>query len=212
LKKSTRTVKSVKKVKSTKEVLSTKEAIIAVAMNRLKKDGALHLSLRDIAKHAGLSSMAPYRHFKSKEDLVAAISEIGHRRLCEVFLQIERKYLDPKERFRAMGKGYLTFAKENPELYKLMFGASMSNPNDYDGLEKACDECFGYLERAIAYCQHHGIIKGKPVDAFAMLVWSAVHGLSMLLIEGVLEHTMDDFSEKSLMELHDFFSAHFLSS
>ncbi len=211
MKKDTRTVKSVKKVKSNKELLSTKDAIIAVAMERLKKDGALNLSLRDIAKHAGLSSMAPYRHFKSKEELVAAVSEIGHRRLCEVFLQIERKYLDPKERFRAMGKAYLMFARENPELYKLMFGASMPNPNEYQELEKACDECFGYLERTITYCQHHGIMKGKPVDAFAMLVWSSIHGLSMLLIEGVLEHAMNDYSERTLTDLNDFFSAHFLS-
>ncbi len=211
MKKNTRTAKTVKKVKPVKDGTSTRDALIGVAMDRLKKDGALNLSLRDIAKHAGLSSMAPYRHFKSKEDLVAAISEIGHRRLSEVFLQIERGYLDPKARFRAMGQGYLIFAKENPELYKLMFGGSMPNPAEYEELERACDECFGYLERTIAYCQHHGMMKGKPVDAFAMLVWSSVHGLSMLLIEGVLAHAMDDYSESTLLELNHFFSDHFLS-
>ncbi len=207
--------KKLKKIKGKKfqrsESLSTRDSLIQAAIEMLTKEGMSQLSLREIAKHTGLSSMAPYRHFKSKEDLMAAISEVGHKRLGDIFLQVERTQLDPAERFRAMGKEYLHFAKNNPELYKLMFGAGMPNPAQYESLEKACDECYGYLERSILYCQHHGYMKGKPVDAFSMLVWSSVHGLSMLLIEGVLEHSVDDYSEKTYQELNDYFSDVFLT-
>lgn len=212
MRKSSRTAKTGKKSPSvTKEKESTRDALIAAALERVRRFGATNFSLREVARDAGLSSMAPYRHFKSKEDLVAAISEVGHVRLCQVFQEIERHVLDPAERFRAMGHGYVNFAKENPELYKFMFGSSMPNPKEYQSLDRACDECFGYLERAIAYCQHHGFMKNKPIDAFAMLVWSTVHGFSMLLIEGVLENAMDDFSEKTLDEMNNYFTSHFLA-
>ncbi len=189
---------------------STRDALIAAALERVRKFGATHFSLREVARDAGLSCMAPYRHFKSKEDLIAAIAEVGHLRLCEVFQQVERHVLDPAERFRAMGVGYVNFAKKNPELYKFMFGSSMPNPKDYPTLERACDECFGYLERAIAYCQHHGYMKNKPIDAFAMLVWSTIHGFSMLLIEGVFENSINDSGEKALLDLNNYIASYFL--
>lgn len=85
------------------------------------------MSLRAVARRAGVSQAAPYHHFKDKLSLFGAVATYGMNLLAETC----NSYYDPElpgyESLLTLGVGYLAFAKDNPNLFRLMFGAELSD-------------------------------------------------------------------------------------
>ena len=144
-------------------------ALLRAASRLLEKEGPAALSLRDLARRAGVSHNAPYRHFPDREALLAALAADGFRRLGEALAGASR---------REMGEAYVRFALEHPQLFRLMFGGHLSFSRH------------GALERAAA-SPYHGLVaafRAEPSIAdpekAAAAAWSLVHGLSHLLLDG----------------------------
>src|SRR5579875_1684070 len=96
-----------------------RRALVAAAERILVRDGLQGLSLRGVAREAGVSPAAPYHHFKDKSDLLNALAEEGFHALGDA-LRAEFE-ADPRHDLTSMGVAYVKFARANPALYRLMF-------------------------------------------------------------------------------------------
>ncbi len=156
-----------------------RQALIQAGLEILEREGNQALSLRKAARKAGVSHTAPYRHFASKDDLIAAIAEEGYREL-DAGMRAALSAAPPDDhraRLLALGEAYIRFALEHPHHLRVMFGdfpeACRPNPGD----------SFDLLVQTIAAGQRDGVIVEGDTLQLALALWAAVHGLSLLLVE-----------------------------
>jgi AcrR family transcriptional regulator len=168
-----------------------RHALIQAGLKLLAEHGLRGLSLRAAAQLAGVSHAAPYRHFRDKDALVAAIAEEGFRLLTQRMRQ-ELEACGSKSvfvRLRASGWGYVSFAVEHPGYFRTIFGGVV--PGDADAkipsLRSAGDEAYHVLRDLVAEGIEGGQLRAGDPDEVSLAAWSMVHGLSMLLIEGQLD-------------------------
>jgi AcrR family transcriptional regulator len=165
-----------------------REALVQAGLKLLSEGGVAALSLRGAAQLAGVSHAAPYRHFRDKEALVAAIAERGFR-LLTVSMREERarvRATDARERLIALGAGYLRFAMESPAYLQVIFGGVLAGEDVAPELGVAGDEAYQTLRDEVAAGLANGQLRGKDADQVSLACWSMVHGLSMLLINGAI--------------------------
>lgn len=99
-------------------------ALIEAAERLLEREGASALSLRAVAREAGVSAAAPYHHFKDKDDLLTAVAHQGFEQLAAAMREAAEKETDPERRINALGVAYVCFARDNRALYHLMYDSS----------------------------------------------------------------------------------------
>jgi len=151
-----------------------KRRLVEDGRDILEHDGPEALTLRAVGKAAGVSHMAPYRHFDDKDDLLAAIAETGFADLAKTM----QRAAESPEGPRAVGHAYIDFARRRPALYRLMFGPVLPDRTRYPGLADAGQAAF-------ARCVETADATGAPAsEARAIALWSLVHGLASLLIDG----------------------------
>lgn len=178
-----------KKSKSSYHHGNLRESILEASHQYIRKFGVESLSLREIAKILGVTHSAPNKHFPKKEILLAALVEDGFR-MFRSFLEntgIEME-TNPREAFIRMGLGYIQFANENPELYRLMFSNVFEHPENYPEMGKAGFEAFNVLHESVKFLQSKGVIRKGDSLELSYLIWSLVHGYVLLSQEGRLKH------------------------
>ncbi len=160
-------------------------ALIDAAEAMLAEDGAAALSLRAVARRAGVSQTAPYRHFAGKEALAAAVAAEGFRRLAQTMnaAALRASPRDATARIRALGLGYIRFAVANPALLRLMFGPRLVRRADYPALDTAARKTYAIIASAVA-ARLAAPLHGAEAGAATIAAWALVHGLSQLLIDG----------------------------
>lgn len=152
------------------------DALIDAAAAVLEAHGVEALSLREAARRAGVSQTAPYRHFKNKQALLAAVAGDGFRMLLEDLKAAAFPWdEDPGEAVTAIGSAYIRFATEQPARFRLMFGRDITDRNQYEELTNATEEIASRI----------GDLLKNP--ALGLGLWSAMHGLAWLLIEEVTD-------------------------
>lgn len=147
-------------------------ALVRAAAEMLDKQGLSSVTLREVARKAGVSHTAPYRHFPSLDHLLAAVAEQGFRELGEAL----------KGRPAAeMGEAYVQFGLEHPARYRLMFGGLLQLTHHLALRDASAGVHAALIEalRARADVAH-------PENA-AAAAWALVHGLTVLLLDGHLE-------------------------
>jgi AcrR family transcriptional regulator len=148
--------------------------LLAAGFSLLKNRGPAQVSLREAARLAGVSHNAPYRHFDSREALLAALATDGFEALAAAMEQAaERK--EGLERLRAIGMAYVAFAQKRPDIYLLMFGPELQK-GAFPALKAAADRSVQSLRRSIA-----GVALQETQRAAAIGAWALVHGLSHLI-------------------------------
>ena len=149
----------------------------------LEQTGAARLSLREVAKHAGVSHTAPYRHFKNRAALLEAIAIAGFGRLKILMDQAEASAPDDSEaQLRAAGLAYLQVAVNNPEHTRLMFGGMMKDVPEEGPLYAAAEESYAAIYRIIDTGRKRGVFGGTDTDTVVLAAWALVHGLTMLIL------------------------------
>jgi AcrR family transcriptional regulator len=138
----------------------------------MEKQGLEALTLRDMARRAGVSHNAPYRHFKDRNALLAALAEDGFRALG--------KALEGKSGY-PMGEAYVRFGLAHPARFRLMFGGSL-RLSEHPGLREASCRAYDALLQAV---RARGDLSDP--EAAAAAAWSLVHGLANLLLDGHFE-------------------------
>lgn len=190
-----------------------RNALIQAGLELLAEGGARELDLRKVARRAGVSHAAPYRHFADKQTLIAAINEEGFHRLAErIQGSLQAASDEPFEQLLAVALAYVYFAQENPWLMREMFSGLTIEREAFTDLQVASKTVYHFYAKII----RHGQVSGKIVDgdpaALAGVFWSALHGLAMLIIEKQMSPYIDGpegiehFTRYTIQTLYDGFA------
>jgi AcrR family transcriptional regulator len=168
-----------------------RHALVQAGLKLLSEHGVAGLSLRAAAELAGVSHAAPYRHFRDKSALVAAIAVEGFKLLTRSMrAEVEAcSSGDTLLRLRAVARGYVSFAVAHPAYFRTIFAERVwLDKNDplKDSLVAASRESFGVLRGLIDEGIRNGHLRAGDPDQISLAAWSLVHGLSLLIIDGQL--------------------------
>jgi len=168
-------------------------ALIKATAEIISREGIEGVTMRRLSEWTGVSRAAPYRHFEDKTALLTATATEGFRRFSKE-LRVARlnESADLLSRFRDMGRAYIHFAMDNTAYYRLMFGKDVTQHSP--ALREASDAAFSELLAAIEQLQESGLIRRAPPRLQATYVWSLMHGLASLIIDGKL-HECPDLQE-----------------
>lgn len=169
-----------------REALDVKEACVQAAREAIAEHGLEKLSLRDVARRVGVSHQAPYKHYPSRDHLLAEVM----RRCFEGFataLDARIHHDDPAQDLDALGRQYLRYAAEHPLEYRLMFANHWPEAAEYAEMYAASARAFDILRSVLKRLYGKGVPKAK-VDADAMFIWSCVHGQATLQQLGHCTH------------------------
>jgi AcrR family transcriptional regulator len=163
-----------------------RRALIDQALRTIETHGVEGLTLRGVGDALGVSRTALYRHFPDKQSLVAAVAREGFRTFRLALLEAWETAGRGQAGFDAMGEAYLRFASDHPSHYRVMFGRFAElKRRDPEVLEEA-DGAFQALVDALLQLQREGRVRADDVTVQASFVWSVVHGVAMLTIDGQL--------------------------
>jgi AcrR family transcriptional regulator len=152
-----------------------RRALVDAASKIVAKEGVAAVTLREVARLAGVSHNAPYRHFESLSALLAAVATEGFEEFGARLREAAENEDDAKQRRNVIGRAYLRFALDNPKLYLLMFGAELDK-SEHAELRAAADEAFAVLTDTLTRA-------GKANRADAINAWAFVHGLAHLVLD-----------------------------
>jgi AcrR family transcriptional regulator len=170
-----------------------RRALIDTALQLVTEEQDWAFSLREVARRAGVSHHAPYNHFPEKRDLLAAVAAVGFERLRDGMLRAMVGIDGSEALLVAICRTYVRLGLENPALYRLMFGPALSDTGSVDRpriARSAGDQARGVLEEVILRGARSGVFAVSPdspqnVPLAALAVWSAAHGLTMLVIDKI---------------------------
>ena len=158
-----------------------REALIRAALELISHKGPAGFTFADAARAAGVSSAAPYRHFRDRDALLADIARLGFEKFEMALAKAwANGKPDPYRAFDALGRAYLTFAREEPAYYAAMFEAGV--PQDADpGLREAGDRAFGVLRKACeTLCALLPAGQRPPALMMSLHIWALAHGIASL--------------------------------
>lgn len=168
-----------------------REALIQATATLVEERGAENFSLADACRHAGVSTAAPYRHFRDKQEILEEIAARGFETLKARSMEaIARNGSGTLEGISAMGRTYVAFAVEEQALFRLMFGQNPSLKTA-ERVEACGHECFDNVIGEVAhYCEKNGI--DGDAREMAVQLWTFVHGAASLLIDQDYEKVAPD--------------------
>jgi len=161
-----------------------RQALLTTARSILEEVGPSGLSLRGIARRLGVSAPSAYHHFSSLDAIAIALAKQGFAELSE---RLENIQTGTKQQLAQVGKTYIGFARDNPGLYRLMFG---------EGFQMAAKKSRTiYFLRQRAYAavtmRLSDRLPAKEVPTGALFLWSLTHGLALLMIDDQINSTPD---------------------
>lgn len=159
-----------------------REACIAEAFRVIEEVGPDALSLREVARRLGVSHQAPYKHFPSRDHILA---EILARCFDEfaAFLDQRPRGAPPAQDLKGMGARYMTYARLHPVKYRLMFNTPMPDPDAHPDMMRNAQRAFALLRDRLARMplRPAGPPRRSNASLDAMFVWSTLHGLASIL-------------------------------
>jgi len=166
-----------------------KSEFLRIAFEFIYREDIEKLTLKVLSDATGTSRSAIYRHFSSKDALMEEIIRQGFSDFDDhtaPILQDKNKPL--VDRFYQASKAYIYWAKENPNLYRLLFGKKYAYIREeiMSIKEESCDG-FGALKLAVEEGQKSGILKKEDSLKQSIIIWSSLHGLSSLIIDGFMD-------------------------
>jgi len=159
-------------------------ALLCVARELLEEGGPGALNLREIARRVGVSAPSAYHHFESLDAIAVALAEKGFAELAE---QFEAAPTNEKGRLAPAGSAYIAFARANPGLYRLMFGEGFRAASQKNDMVRSLRErLYQRLKRGLEQR-----LPAEQAPTAALFLWSLVHGLTLLIIDGQVEPGSD---------------------
>lgn len=160
-----------------------KSVLLLAAFKLIEKIGVEHFTLREVARKAGVSHNAPYRHFPSKESLLAALATESFRQLQESLRKAIGQSSEPAVQLRDAAIAYLRFALKNPSRFNIMFHSTFDR-EAYPDYVAAYTSLLGLLAELVE--QHRDL--AIPTEVAGELVWASIHGIAELGLAGRLRH------------------------
>ena len=181
---------SVPRALSPSQVEDFRERLCAAAERLFAEHGPEAVTMRQLAAALGVSPMTPYRYFKDKDDILAAVRASGFSRFADAMEAAFQSETDPIAVSEAVGRAYVRFALEQSDAYRLMFDLSQPNEADYPELVEASARA-----REMMVAQARGLVasgqaKGDP-EIIAHILWASLHGGLVLQLAGKLSPKVD---------------------
>jgi AcrR family transcriptional regulator len=162
-----------------------RSTVIETAMAMLHESRNWQFTLREVARRAGVSHAAPYRHFPDKAALLSEMTLLGFDRLREALMAAKPvKPQSIRNEFLTVARAYVGFGTANPALYRLMFGGDEGKSADVHLNERAL-AAFGVLLELLERGQAQGDLRKRDVRGQAAACWAQMHGITMLTIDGL---------------------------
>jgi AcrR family transcriptional regulator len=163
-----------------------RRALVEEAVRTIQTHGVETLTLRTVGERLGVSRTALYRHFADKPALLAAVGREGFRMLRLTLTEAWEQNGRGREGFDAMGIAYVRFAADHPSHYRVMFGGFIEScEKDAAFIEEAA-AAFQVLVDSLLEQQRAGLVRNDDPLLLARMIWSLVHGIAMLVIDGQL--------------------------
>jgi AcrR family transcriptional regulator len=153
----------------------------------IREQGVGIVSIREVARRARVSHAAPAHHFGNKSGLLTAFAVQGYERLADTIHATiaAAGATTPPGVLAAMGRGYVKFAVDNPEHFRVMFPGEAIDQQD-PAYIAASDRCFGPLIDIVRRAEREGYLSEEPM-LVAASAWSIVHGLAALWLSGRIQ-------------------------
>jgi AcrR family transcriptional regulator len=177
-------------------------ALVRAALELLEVSGAAELSLRAVARRAGVAPSAPYRHYADRDALLSAVAAVGYRHLAEA-LATAHPAPATTDDLAAVAVAYVQFALRRPALFWVMFG----EPCDRDSAERvaATEAIAAYVSEIVRRA-----FSGAEPQPLATGIWALVHGLAWLYLDGKLQASDPDIADNQVRAIvHAILSARF---
>jgi AcrR family transcriptional regulator len=162
-----------------------RQILLDAAVALIGEVGPRAFTLREVARRAGVSHNAPYRHFASKDELLAEVAAEGFDRLTASMRKSMARASSPRERLQECGCGYVAFALRWPQHFLVMFDLPKV-PNEQENHQVAGENAFAVLCECVAAAQQSGDLPAGDLLPLAWMTWSFVHGIAKLAISGNL--------------------------
>lgn len=175
-----------------------RQALLDAAKELAAENTIDSITLREVARRAGVSHAAPYHHFADKRALLRAIALNA---FTELNIKLQLQHLEPKAKLYAIGLEYIRFALAHPTEFRFMFRKNLCEPKGTpDELTNTANQSFEILIEAVRALQATGLVTAGSPQELALVVWSAIHGLASLLIEApIIAEPITDSSLEQLM-------------
>lgn len=157
-----------------------RKTLLEACCAHIASQGTEGLSLRALAREAGVSPTAPYRHFDSRHALLAALATEGFEELAARMSAVVLD--DPVQAFFDCSLAYVRYAQDNPVKYHLMFGDVIGDFSGHEELITAGCHCYDQLEKVLAAGLASGDLRSDDLEELSGTVWAMVHGLAGLAI------------------------------
>ena len=160
--------------------------LLDVAWEIVAESGVESLSIRAVARRAGVSHAAPHHYFADKAELVRTLAVEGYDALTDNLVRSAQRFPDdPFLQLTATGIAYVRFAVDHPDIFRLMNRPEMRTPDGVVADHAA--RAVNLLEEVVTECQRTGVVRPGPARQWSFACWSVVHGLAVLIIDGLLE-------------------------
>ena len=165
--------------------------VLDAALDIITTSGADSLSMREVARRAGVSHQAPYHYFKDRSGIFAAISEEGFTALATAFRQVDYSTAAPT---KAGFIAYLGFARRNVGHFRVMFRNDICGLATHESAAIAAEDAFSELLLMVS--RTIGVSADEADQlTFAIMLWSQAHGLATLILDGPLMNRLPPATE-----------------
>lgn len=163
-----------------------RRAVIETAQDMLREEKDWQFTLREVARRAGVSHAAPYKHFHDKSALLAELAKLGFVELAATLNGATPKNTASlRDEVVPIAQAYIAFAMQNPALYRLMFSAEEGRSTGLH-LSDSALSVFEVTVELLRRGQAAGLIRNRPIQGQAATCWALLHGIAMLAIDGLL--------------------------
>ncbi len=169
-----------------------RETLLDVTLRLIEAEGIGAVSLRRIAKEAGVSPGAPYHHFADRAALLGALSARGFQLLADELAEARSEAASPVQTLTAFIRAYVGFAQRRPGYFRLMFRPELSGSHTDPATKAAMHAAERHLDDAIAACVAAKTIPAGQADALAATAWGVAHGIASLWLDGQFRADDDD--------------------
>ncbi len=166
--------------------------VLNAAVKLIDRGGLAGLSMREVARAAGVSHQAPYHYFADREAIFAALAEEGFKILTLRLEGIVASSEPAVDRFVRAGQSYVEFALDHPALFRLMFRPDVVAMDRFPEASACGERAFAVVPALVQACIDEGLPAVPSVHALVILAWSIPHGLACLILDGPLAKTLPD--------------------
>jgi AcrR family transcriptional regulator len=161
-----------------------RQALLEAARELTAEVGIEALTLREVARRAGVSHAAPYNHFADKAALTRALAVEAFGSLTNFLRLAVAAHLDPAKALKAIGQAYVGFALHNPSEFRFIFREDLRS-DETGEVARAGERAYGVLLETVKHCQEVGVLPSSTdSNLLALTAWSTTHGLATLLVNG----------------------------